>query len=226
MKAKRRRADPSLKIPERKRTELIEWCRRGVEFDYAAHLIGYYKIEIFEQAKRDNRFAVALASACEEGKLADKGYLWIELQHIGYKSGSAMRMAGIGNQLIVQRKKIDPEFAVAAMEAEHNGTDYLEDIATRRGINGSDTLLMFTLKARDRQRFGDNNQPIINNNNQQLNLSGGDRYEFGRRLAFALQYAAQGKAAGDGAKHGGDTQGPAVDTERGAANSGLPEPRR
>lgn len=225
MKRKTRRADPSLTIPKRKRVELIEWCRRGVAFEYAARLIGYYRIEIFEQTKRDNRFAVELATACEEGVLADKCWLWIELQHIGYKSGSAMRMAGINGTLIHQRKKIDPEFAVAALEAESTGTDFLEDIATARGVNGSDTLLMFTLKARDRPRFGDNTHPSIVTNNNQLNISGGDRYELGRKLAFALRLAAEGKAAGDGANHRSDIEGSEVDTERGTADRGLSKPR-
>lgn len=49
----------------------------------------------------------------------------------------------------------DPEFAAAVDEAIEEGTDVLEDIALRRAKKQSDTLVIFLLKARRRDKYGD-----------------------------------------------------------------------
>lgn len=51
-----------------------------------------------------------------------------------------------------------PEFATAADAAIEAGTDRLEDIAVKRAEDQSDTLLIFLLKARRREKFGDRQQ--------------------------------------------------------------------
>lgn len=81
--------------------------------------------------------------------------------------------AGIGRQSAYQWRNDDPLFAAAWVEAQRLGTDAMEDEATRRATVGSeepvyqggikvgtvrktsDVLLMFLLKARDRDRFMD-----------------------------------------------------------------------
>lgn len=52
-------------------------------------------------------------------------------------------------------KRTDPEFAAAMEDAEEDGTDDLEREAIRRAKDGSDTLLIFLLKARRRERYGE-----------------------------------------------------------------------
>lgn len=50
------------------------------------------------------------------------------------------------------------EFAHAADAAIEAGTDRLEDIAVKRAEEQSDTLLIFLLKARRRDKYGDRQQ--------------------------------------------------------------------
>ena len=47
----------------------------------------------------------------------------------------------------------DPAFAAQADDAIESGTDVLEDEARRRALNGSDTLLIFLLKARRPEKY-------------------------------------------------------------------------
>ena len=49
----------------------------------------------------------------------------------------------------------DEEFAADVHQATETGTDRLEDIAKSRAEDSSDTLMIFLLKARRREKFGD-----------------------------------------------------------------------
>lgn len=52
----------------------------------------------------------------------------------------------------------DPEYAAAFARAEEMGTQTLEAEAVRRALETSDTLLIFMLKARNREKYGDKQQ--------------------------------------------------------------------
>ena len=49
----------------------------------------------------------------------------------------------------------DEAFALAYHDAEEHGTDSLEQVARRRAVEGSDTLLIFLLKARRPEKYRD-----------------------------------------------------------------------
>lgn len=86
---------------------------------------------------------------------------------------AAARAVRISRQHLYRLRDENPEFAAAWLEAERLGTGVLEGEAARRAHKGtlkpvfykgqkcgtvreySDTLLIFLLKARDRERFGD-----------------------------------------------------------------------
>lgn len=59
----------------------------------------------------------------------------------------AAAAAGIGRQWAYECRKTDPVFAKAWEEAEADAIEALEAEAKRRAYNGSDTLLIFMLKA-------------------------------------------------------------------------------
>lgn len=65
---------------------------------------------------------------------------------------------GMTRQALYQAKSADPEFAREWDDAIEAGTDVLEDEAVRRAKDGSDTLLIFTLKARRPDKFKDRAQ--------------------------------------------------------------------
>lgn len=58
------------------------------------------------------------------------------------------KRAGVGRSTVYQRRDHDAEFAQAWADVEERSTEILEQIAVRRAANGSDTLLIFLLKAR------------------------------------------------------------------------------
>lgn len=69
----------------------------------------------------------------------------------GWSITKACRDAGISNRTYYDWREEHPEFAVAADRAIEQGTDKLEDIAWERAtrpLDGSDTMLIFLLKAR------------------------------------------------------------------------------
>jgi len=72
----------------------------------------------------------------------------------GYSSTEASRRAGISRSLAYQWRHND-EFREAWEAAQEEGTDRLEDEMVKRALSGSDTLLIFALKARRRSVYGD-----------------------------------------------------------------------
>src|SRR5215212_10299692 len=84
------------------------------------------KDEAFFNALRDGR---SISAAClEAGITRSSAYLW---------------------------RESDPAFRTKWGECVEEGTDRLEDEAMRRAVDGSDTLLIFMLKARRPQKFKD-----------------------------------------------------------------------
>ena len=61
--------------------------------------------------------------------------------------------AGIGRTTAYEWREVDEAFAKAWDDAVETGTDSLEDEAVRRAKAGSDTLLIFMLKARRPEKF-------------------------------------------------------------------------
>ena len=69
------------------------------------------------------------------------------LQHSGMVT-QAVKAAGISRRTAYARKARDAGFATAWEEAVDVATEQLEAEAVRRAIDGSDTLMIFLLKAR------------------------------------------------------------------------------
>jgi hypothetical protein len=61
---------------------------------------------------------------------------------------AACEAAGISKTAAFGWRRDDPDFAAAWDEAIEAGTETLEDEAVRRALAGSDTMLIFLLKAR------------------------------------------------------------------------------
>ena len=68
---------------------------------------------------------------------------------------NACNAAGIGRRTAYDWRGDDEDFAAEWSDAVETGTDVLEDVAIRRAIDGSDTLLIFMLKARRPEKFKD-----------------------------------------------------------------------
>lgn len=66
---------------------------------------------------------------------------------------AASQAAGIGRRTAYNWRDADEAFAAAWDDALESGTDALEDEAVRRALDGSDTLLIFMLKARRPEKF-------------------------------------------------------------------------
>lgn len=88
----------------------------------------------------------------------EKGERLLRQLALGKSVSAACKLEGIGRTAYYEWRKQDPAFAEAADEAIEQGTDRLEDEAMRRALNRkspSDTLLIFLLKARRREIYGD-----------------------------------------------------------------------
>jgi hypothetical protein len=64
--------------------------------------------------------------------------------------------AGIHRDTAYSRRAVSPEFAERWDDAIDDGVDALEEVARRRAFEGSDTLLIFLLKAHRPERYRDN----------------------------------------------------------------------
>lgn len=80
----------------------------------------------------------------------EKGELLLDKLSKGFSVTAACKAEGVGRMTYYDWRKADLAFAAAADDAIESGTDLLEDEAKRRatGLMGSDTLLIFLLKAR------------------------------------------------------------------------------
>lgn len=85
----------------------------------------------------------------------EKGERLIDKLRLGYSVMAACKAEGIGRTTYYAWREADPAFAKAADAAIEDGTDRFEDEAMRRALTLSDTLLIFTLKGRRREKWGD-----------------------------------------------------------------------
>jgi transposase-like protein len=96
----------------------------------------------------------------------------------GYSLTKAAEAAGIARSALHRWKDEDPEFQEEILDAIEAGTDRLEDEALRRALDSSDTMLIFTLKARRREKWGDKQQI---DHKGDLNVTLADRLDDARR---------------------------------------------
>jgi hypothetical protein len=68
---------------------------------------------------------------------------------------AACHAAKIGRSTYYEWRDDSPEFAAACDEAYEGGTDTLEDVALHLAIRGNVPILLATLKARRREKWGD-----------------------------------------------------------------------
>src|ERR1700760_3097839 len=87
------------------------------------------------------------------------------LAETGNVSASA-EAAGIGRNALYQWRSDDLGFARAWDLALELGVDALEDEAKRRAMNGSDTLLMFLLRGRRPEVYGQKSQIAVINRHE------------------------------------------------------------
>jgi len=69
---------------------------------------------------------------------------------------AACKQAGIARQTAYRHRQSDETFALAWADAEEESTEELEREAMSRAINGSDTLMIFLLKARRPEKYREN----------------------------------------------------------------------
>ena len=84
--------------------------------------------------------------------------VFLEALAEGYSVRHAAKAIGAGRRTVYDWREEDPDFKRRWDEAIEDGTDVLEDEARRRAITDSDTLLIFTLKARRPEKYRENVQ--------------------------------------------------------------------
>lgn len=67
----------------------------------------------------------------------------------------ALKAAAVSRHTVAKRRADDPEFAAEFADAMEDAADTLEAVARTRAFTGSDTLLIFLLKAARPERFRD-----------------------------------------------------------------------
>lgn len=105
---------------------------------------------------------------------------FLEVLATGASVYKAALAAGIGRRTAYEWREADPDFAARWEEAVESGNDLLEDEAIRRGMAGvdkpvyyqgevcgavkeySDTLLIFQLKARRRDKYSEKIDQTVN----------------------------------------------------------------
>jgi len=85
----------------------------------------------------------------------DRKRRFVEAIQAGYSPTEGARRAQMSRATAYVWREEDPEFAAAWDAAVEQGTDLLEDELYNRAMNGSDTSLIFALKARRRVKYGD-----------------------------------------------------------------------
>lgn len=118
--------------------------------------------------------------------------LFLEALSLGFSIGHSAAKAGISRSRVYQLRKEDEEFARDWDEAEEKGSDYIEDEARRRAVEGvtkpvfyqgdvcgyvqeySDTLLIQILKARRPDKYREN---VNHNHSGSISVN---RIHFGR----------------------------------------------
>jgi transposase-like protein len=67
----------------------------------------------------------------------------------------AARAIGVARKNVYEWRKKDEQFKADWEDAVEQGTDLLEDVAVRRAMDHSDTLLIFLLKGRRKARYAE-----------------------------------------------------------------------
>ncbi len=99
----------------------------------------------------------------------------------------AAQDAGIDRDSAYYERQRDPLFAQEWADALDRGVDMLEDVAKQRAYDGSDTLLIFLLKAHRPQKYRDTLRTVtLNLNPDDLqNLSDDDLERLDQQLKTA-----------------------------------------
>lgn len=85
----------------------------------------------------------------------EKKSIFLDALRDGNSVAYSAKKAGVTRKTMYVWRKADAEFSEAWDEALDEGTDGLEDEAIKRAKNGSDTLMIFMLKARRREVYAD-----------------------------------------------------------------------
>ncbi len=80
----------------------------------------------------------------------------------------AAKEAGVSRQTVYFERRNNQWFADEWEKALERGVDALEDAAKIRAFEGSDTLLIFLLKSRRREIYGERPAPVLNVTPEQL----------------------------------------------------------
>jgi hypothetical protein len=76
-----------------------------------------------------------------------------------FTKGASVRavldVVGIARSAYYEWIESDPQFAAEVAAAKEAGTEFLEDVARKRAVESSDTLLIFLLKARKPEMYRD-----------------------------------------------------------------------
>ena len=85
----------------------------------------------------------------------EKKSVFLETLRDGNSVATAAKRIGVSRKTVYEWRKADDEFRAEWETALEEGTDGLEDVAIKRAKEGSDTLLIFMLKARRREVYAD-----------------------------------------------------------------------
>lgn len=88
-------------------------------------------------------------------KTAKKRQRFFELLAEGLSATGAAMGAGFDRSTAYRWRHEDPDFAAGWDAAVESGTDVMEDIAHERAKNMSDTLMIFLLKSRRREKYSE-----------------------------------------------------------------------
>lgn len=97
----------------------------------------------------------------------EKGDRLLAKLALGYSVAAACKAEKIGRTAYYAWRKDDPQFSARADQAIDAGTDHLEDVARKRAVDpedGSDTLLIFLLKARRPEKYRERSDVNITGN--------------------------------------------------------------
>lgn len=122
--------------------------------------------------------------------------LFLDQIERGYSPSKAAKAAGENLRFFKDWKGDDQNFALDWEDATERGADRLEDVATKRAIRGSDSLLTTLLKARRPEKFREKSGSDVNIKvtNDFNNIDA----ELERKIARAVGQDQSGEAAPEG----------------------------
>lgn len=117
--------------------------------------------------------------------------LFLELLEQGWSPSKAARHSGHLLKTFQKWADEDENFKKDWTDAENTGTDFLEDVARKRAVKGSDQLLTTLLKARRPDKYRERSQV---EHAGSIDLSG-EREKLSKKLARALAEDEEGAGA-------------------------------